>query len=244
MLRASRLHCKIVDNAARRAYNKGRIFHPVEEEEYADVAARESRPIGWKVAREGRTRKVASEGRGSKELSMSLRGRARYSAKRRRFWRREIRWYHAGYCVLWGTCGLRFYITGRFVDAKKGLNLSFLAGVEGSVPGVPFCVLRRNGREFSGEYGSGHLRDARRRAAHLRRGQALPEGEGYPAGQAHRRRACRHRCADGVFGVNIALSVCFADTSPRGRSKKGARALVLPLGELTPKAAERALSNR
>ena len=60
-------------------------FIPVEEEEYADVAARESRPIGWKVAREGRTRKVASEGCGSKELSLSLRGRARYSAKRRRF---------------------------------------------------------------------------------------------------------------------------------------------------------------
>ena len=38
-----------------------------------------------------------------------------------------------------------------------------------SVPSGPFCVLRRNEREFSGEYGSGHLRDARRRTAHLRR---------------------------------------------------------------------------
>ena len=40
------MRCKIVDNADRRAYNKGVYFIPVEEEEYADVAARESRPIG------------------------------------------------------------------------------------------------------------------------------------------------------------------------------------------------------
>lgn len=100
-------------------------FILVEEEEYADVAARESRPIGWKVAREGRTRKVASEGRGSKELSLSLRGRARYSAKRRPFGR-EARWYRADFCVLRGAevC----------VFSRKGeMDVNFQANM---VPGI------------------------------------------------------------------------------------------------------------
>ena len=69
---------------------------------------------------------------------MSLRGCARYSAKRRPFGR-EIRWYHADCCVLWGTCGLRFYITGRFVEAKKGLNLGFLAGFGTAFQAFPFA---------------------------------------------------------------------------------------------------------
>ena len=55
---------------------------PVEEEEYAPIAIREGRPTGCKAAREGNARKVALEGAGERACLLSLRGCARYSAKR------------------------------------------------------------------------------------------------------------------------------------------------------------------
>ncbi len=64
-------------------YNPSAYILPAEKEEYALIAIREGRSTGCKAAREGKARKVALEGAGEREQPVSLRGRARYSAKRR-----------------------------------------------------------------------------------------------------------------------------------------------------------------
>ena len=70
---------------------------------------------------------------------MSLCGRARYSAKRRRFLAARSKVVPRRFLRPSGRGGLRFYITGRFVDAKKGLNLGFLTGFGTASQAFPFA---------------------------------------------------------------------------------------------------------